>query len=81
MSNHPTPGFLRGSATNQIVGIMHTAAERGPWALESAHTYCNGAQVVVTTLSFVVGTPESFEEEWLDNRPRVTITIGESSGK
>lgn len=87
MTGQPTPGFLRGSAVNQIVGIMHQAHAGGPWALESAETETviegvpNGLPgYMLTTLTFAVGVLYA-ESRDVDTRPRVVITVQESSGR
>lgn len=80
-----TPGFLRGHAANQIVGIMHTAAGGGPWAAETMRTEVvspvGEKSRVRTTIVFAVGTLYEQDARSPDMRETVTITIEESSGR
>jgi hypothetical protein len=68
-----TPEFLRGVAVNNIIGIMHTAHESGPWAIQSVDTI--GEFVLIT---FIIGNlyPD-VNDVIVDNRPRVQITVRE----
>lgn len=78
-----TPGFLRGQVVNQIIATMHTAGERGPWAVESVETGSRGALSghVESRIVMVVGTIYELPDGKIkDDRRRVTITVRDDSG-
>lgn len=86
----PTPGYLRGGAVNQIIGIMHEAHVSGAWAVESVRTERLGTSghlvaeggTVRTTIVFVVGVIMPGHDIRIpDDRTRVTVTVEESTGQ
>lgn len=76
-----TPGFLRSNAVGMIIGIMHSAHEHGPWAVESVVTEIAYDDKVSTRIEFRVGfLPSDFDIRTPDPRETVTITIEQGDG-